>query len=110
MRKHIPEEIKPILEEVKERLEKIYGPRLKGIILYGSYARGDANDESDIDLLILLDDVENPVDEREKYFKKIHEIDLKYDTLVSTIPMDYQEYSERKSPIIMNVRREGIAL
>lgn len=46
-------DIEPILDEAKERLQKIYGERLKGLILYGSYARGDATEGSDIDLIIV---------------------------------------------------------
>jgi len=47
------QDIKPILDEAKERLQNIYGGRLKEIILYGSYARGDATEGSDIDLILI---------------------------------------------------------
>nr|QNO51590.1 hypothetical protein FJOHDBIG_00039 [Methanosarcinales archaeon ANME-1 ERB6] len=46
--------IKEILRELRAELEKLYGDRLKNIILYGSWARGDATEDSDIDLLIVL--------------------------------------------------------
>jgi hypothetical protein len=36
-----PKDIEPILRILKKELEKIYGDRLKNLILYGSYARGD---------------------------------------------------------------------
>ncbi len=47
--------IKEILKEFRTGVEKLYGKKLKNIILYGSWARGDATDESDIDLLIVLE-------------------------------------------------------
>jgi len=47
----IPQAIRGILQEVKAKLEAIYGERLRGIVLFGSWARGDATDGSDIDLL-----------------------------------------------------------
>jgi len=75
-------DIKPILREVKETLKEIYGRRLKGIILYGSHARGDAAEGSDIDLIILLDKVKNPLNERNKFFDRIWELDLKYDAFM----------------------------
>jgi predicted nucleotidyltransferase len=50
-------DIKPIIKEVKETLEEIYGERLKGVILYGSHARGYAEEGSDIDF---IESVEKP--------------------------------------------------
>ena len=47
--------IKQILKEFRKRIEELYGNRLKGIILYGSYAREKATQDSDIDLAIVLD-------------------------------------------------------
>ena len=44
----------PIIQKCKEILEKYYGDRLAGLILYGSQARGQAEAGSDIDLLVLL--------------------------------------------------------
>jgi predicted nucleotidyltransferase len=61
-------DIKPIIKEVKETLEEIYGERLKGVILYGSHARGDAEEGSDIDFIILLEKAKTPVIERNPVF------------------------------------------
>lgn len=47
-------EIKNVLDEFKANLQELYAERLKNIILYGSYARGEARDESDIDILVIL--------------------------------------------------------
>jgi len=46
-------ELKDILSEVKKKLKKLYGPKLFDVILYGSYARGDYDQNSDIDLLVV---------------------------------------------------------
>ena len=47
--------IGPILKEFKEQIAELYGQRLKKVVLYGSYARGQANDEhTDIDLVVVL--------------------------------------------------------
>ena len=43
-----------LLNQIKERLQDAYGDRLQGIVLYGSEARGEAEEDSDIDLLVLL--------------------------------------------------------
>lgn len=106
----IPEAIRPILREVKAKLEAIYGDRLRGIVLYGSWARGEATDGSDIDLLILLDGVQDPVSELDEYSKEIHEIDLEYDVVISTVPVDAAQFSALKVPLFICARREGIAI
>ena len=110
MKREIPQNIKQILNEVKKRLEKIYGDTLRDVILYGSYARGDFTGGSDIDLIILLKDMEAPITEREKYFNAIWELDLKYDTLISIIPFKEEEFKKRRMPIILNAKREGISI
>lgn len=110
MRKRISQHIKPILEEAKKKLQEIYGDRLKGVILYGSYARGEAVEGSDIDLLVLLDKVVSPVDELERCSQKIHQLDFLYDMVISIIPLDIEQYNTRRLPLILNVKREGIPI
>ncbi|VVB87746.1 Nucleotidyltransferase domain protein [uncultured archaeon] len=103
-------DIEEILKRAKSILQKIYGTRLKGIILYGSYARGDAVEGSDIDLIILLDNMQNPIDEIERCSKEIHQLDFVYDTLISIIPFDLKQYNTRRLPIILNAKKEGILI
>jgi predicted nucleotidyltransferase len=110
MNKKISKNIKPILDEAKIALKRIYGKRLKGIILYGSYARGDAETGSDIDLIVLLENMRNPITELERCSKRIHRIDFEYDTLISIVPFDASQYKRRKLPLILNAKREGIVL
>ena len=51
---------KEAIKEFKKDVKKLYGNRLKHIILYGSYARGSATEDSDIDLLIVLEGKTKP--------------------------------------------------
>ncbi len=106
----IPEEIKAILEEVKKLMANIYGNKLKGIILYGSYARHDFTEGSDIDIIILLEDMQNIFEEREKYFDAVWEIGLKYDVTISVPPIKDEEYKKTGLPVILNAKQEGIPL
>lgn len=110
MRKKILESIELILAEVKQRLKEIYGDNLQDIILYGSYARGDYTDDSDIDLIIVLKDLKDPSAEHEKYFTAIWELNLKYDTLISTLAISEEELKRRRLPIILCAKNEGITI
>ena len=47
--------LKPMLEKLNAQLHALFGSHLKATILYGSYARGDEDEESDVDVLILVD-------------------------------------------------------
>ena len=51
-------DIQPIIQEFTEQAKAHYGDRLSKIILFGSYARGEAHEDSDVDLLLLLNDGE----------------------------------------------------
>ncbi|MBI2353977.1 MAG: nucleotidyltransferase domain-containing protein [Deltaproteobacteria bacterium] len=107
---HLPDEIERIVTEAKNRLHDLYGDQLKDIILFGSYARGDYSHDSDLDLLLLLESPHDYNSEWARYLRLAGDLSLKYDTLVSIIPMDYATYQTRKTPLILNVRREGVRL
>lgn len=106
--RRIPKSIKPILDEVKEKLKKIYGDKLKGIILYGSYARGDFTDGSDIDIVILLEGMENQCKEALRCSRELYELELNYDTVISVLPVTVDYFETRHPPVILNAKREGI--
>ena len=54
---HAPSVTMPLLAEVRAGLSAIYGDRLRGMYLYGSYARGEQDAESDVDVLVVLNEV-----------------------------------------------------
>ena len=79
--------IKEVLREFRAELEKLYGDRLKNIILYGSWARGDATEDSDVDLLIVLREEIIPGKEIDRMIEIITEINLKHKALISVYPV-----------------------
>lgn len=107
MAKKIPKRVEQILAEAKSQLSALYPDHLKDIILFGSYARGDFVKGSDIDLLLLFDHISASHTEREQYFPVVCDLSLKYDTVLSVIPMDIETFETRKSPLILNIRKEG---
>lgn len=101
-------DVESILHTLKEQMEALYGPRLRRLLLFGSQARGEAGAGSDIDILMILDEVSDFW----KEFKRIEEItgalSLEHDTVISVFPMSEGDYREGKTPFLLNVRREGI--
>lgn len=101
-------ELKIILSEVKKELKKLYDDNLVDIVLYGSYARGDYNENSDIDLLVVLKNIKSIGNEIDKIVDAIYDINLKYNTLISVVPVSYEDYKNINSPLLLNVRQEGV--
>jgi uncharacterized protein (DUF433 family) len=101
-------ELKAILSEVKQELKKLYNDDLVYIILYGSYARGDYNENSDIDLLVVLKSIETAGKETDKIVDSIYDTSLKYSALISVVPVSYEDYKNINSPLLLNVRQEGV--
>jgi predicted nucleotidyltransferase len=97
-----------ILKELKSELQSIYGKKLAEIILYGSYARGDRTSQSDIDILVVLNGKIKAGEEIDRMINIINELNLKYNSLISVIPISLYEYESMKSPLILNIKREGI--
>jgi predicted nucleotidyltransferase len=102
--------MEPIIQKCKEVLEKHYGDRFAGLILYGSQARGQAEAESDIDLLVLL---QGPFD----YFQEIwsltellYPLQLESDRLISVKPAAVQDFHAGIFQFYRRARREGIPL
>jgi len=110
MTKELPVQIQTILKETSVELKSLYSNRLKEIILFGSYARGDFMNESDIDLMVLLENINDIATESNKYRSLISRISLKYDTVISVIPFGFDEFHQKSTPLILNIKNEGIRL
>ena len=99
-----------ILREYRRRLEEIYGPRLLRLVLFGSQARGDADPDSDIDVLIVL---AGPLDdwaETQRTSKVTSKVSVKFDTDVARIFATPEDYAEKTLPFYETIRREGVSV
>ncbi|MCH7769791.1 MAG: nucleotidyltransferase domain-containing protein [Bacteroidetes bacterium] len=99
-----------ILKELKNELQSLYGKKLAEIILYGSYARGNKTSQSDIDILVVLNGKIKAGKEIDRMINIISELNLKHNSLISVIPVSLDEYESIKSPLILNIKREGISV
>lgn len=96
------------LQELKTRLPQLF-PDVE-IILYGSKARGDSDEESDIDLLILIGSQVNTGIE-EEITKITFDIELKYDVVFGKIIENNDFWNSplaNAMPLHWNIDREGL--
>lgn len=106
-------ELKDMLTETYNGLSDIFGNRLENLLLYGSYARGDQTEESDVDVLALIH-----LDKMElaKYRRQVSDLtsnlDLQYGVLLSVKLQDVDTFRQYSStlPFFMNVEKEGISI
>lgn len=103
-------ELLQAISEFKSELTELYGVKLYLIELFGSHARGDAGDDSDVDLLVVLKGSVRPYDEIEKTGEIVSRISLKYDCVISCVFMDTERFITRNGPLLRNIRREGVAV
>lgn len=96
------------MRELKEGLAQIYGDRLKAVYLYGSYARGDYREGSDVDVMLLLKTYRNYWKEYMRSSDYVSDISLKYDVTVSYILIKEVQWREADKPILRNIQREGV--
>ena len=102
-----------VLHEVHSGLQSIFGNELEQLLLYGSYARGEQDSESDIDLLAL---VNMPQEQLAGYRRAVNhlssEIDLRHNVFLSIMLQDTETFARYSGilPFFQNVAREGIPI
>lgn len=105
--------IQSLLLKYTDALVNIYGQHLKSVILYGSYARGDYNEDSDIDIMILLDisDMEIKM-YRHELSGLTYDFNMAYDLDIKPIAKNVTHFKRWVDiyPFYVNINEEGIEL
>ncbi len=101
-------ELTAILRRLHNEMALILGDRLEAIYLYGSQARGDAQPDSDIDVMVVLRGDFNYFDMVMETSACTAQISLEYDTVISCVFVSQEDYAHRHTPLLMNVHREGV--
>ena len=94
-------------------LQKIYGKYLQSVILYGSYARGDYTEDSDVDIMILLDLTDSEIKEyRHQLSEYTYEFYMTYDVDIKPIAKSKEHFMKwvENYPFYANVNKEGVKL
>lgn len=103
------ERAREIASLLRRRLERAYGDRLRGVYLFGSHARGTAEPESDVDVLIVLDRIDGYISEVRRAGGAISELSLEYETSITPVFVSEEDWRVETSPFLRNVREEAIA-
>jgi len=100
-----------LLVKITDHSKELFGDKLKNVILYGSYARGDFDEESDIDVMVLVDlSPEELANYRWDMSCFGSDLDLKYDVIVSIKLQSLELFEKWKGvlPYYKNVVKEGV--
>jgi predicted nucleotidyltransferase len=99
----------PVIPLLKQALVDRYGDRLRGILLYGSRARGDFGPESDYDIVVLLNELADPFEEIFSLGPLRLRIQEQTGEIVSIKPAQ-PDLLERRTGFTHELRKDGIWL
>ena len=102
------QKVDALLRELKAGLEAVYGERLKGVYLYGSYARGEEDVGSDVDVLIVLAKPDGYGAEIDRTGRLVSGLSLKYGLSISRVIVPMDDWATRESLFLANAREEAI--
>jgi predicted nucleotidyltransferase len=103
---------KEIIDAFKNNLKQLYGDNLHSVILYGSLARGEETEESDIDLIVVLKEMGDfweevrRIDELESSLEEKNSFEI----LISAIPLSLKDMGKIVTPLLLNVKKEGVVV
>ena len=105
----LPAALAALVRHLDGELRGLYGEeRYGGLILYGSYARGEADAGSDVDLLLLLEGEVDPVRELIRMEDVKWPLALESGYALSVLPVSIRSYHSSEEPFLWSARMEGI--
>ena len=96
------------MKELKAGLVHIYGDKLKAVYLYGSYARGDARIDSDVDVMIVLRNYRSYGKEIDRTGDLTSDLSLEYGISISRVLMKEMQWKSSDTPLLRNIRTDGV--
>ena len=99
----------PILERLRRVLDELYGDRIERVGLFGSHARGDANEESDYDIAVFLNNLTDRWRELDRLADLRSDFLEDADVFIDAKPYPAGAYRDRTA-LMREIRREGVDL
>ncbi|MBI5362666.1 MAG: nucleotidyltransferase domain-containing protein [Planctomycetes bacterium] len=100
----------PPLDRIRPCLEREFGARLRGVVLFGSRARGDHRPDSDVDLLVLLEPPFSLAEDQDRTIHALYPLQLESDVLLHPLPVDSEDFESQRLALYREVRRDGVRL
>jgi predicted nucleotidyltransferase len=94
--------------EVAADLRRVYGPRLAQVLEFGSRARGEESEESDLDLLVVLTDMTSPWEELRRMDDILWRHSQRHGFVVSALPVTQAELERPTSPVLIRASAEAV--
>jgi predicted nucleotidyltransferase len=99
-----------LLTKLRQRFDLLYGERLVRMVFFSSQGRGDAEPDSDIDVLVVLQRPVGPGEEIAHTGELTAAFSLEHDVVISRVFISSEQFFAEQSPLLLNVRGEGISL
>ncbi len=106
-----PHEVRTIIEQLRKRLSAVFPQEQFDIILFGSYARDDADDGSDIDVMFLVNSSRQVIAQKHwQIGEAAAEMLMNYGIVVSPVVENrsYYQANAHLLPFFQNIQREGV--
>src|SRR3954453_13163611 len=104
----LPPNVRNVLIELERGLKELYCERFRGLLLYGSYARGTAWEGSDVDLLLLLEGPVNPGREILRTGDLTASLSLESTLVLSVLPFSIEDFERAETMFLRNVRKAAL--
>lgn len=99
-----------IAGEAARQLKTVYGGRLRQVVLFGSWVRGEAHEESDVDLIVVLDQIGNRARERDQLVDVLYDLEVASRRAIQAFPVAEADAQNGERPFVAAGLRDGIPL
>ncbi len=99
-----------IRQEIRPRLREAFKDRFREVLLYGSEARGDAREDSDLDLLVVLAGPVRLGRDLEAIVKALYPLQLAIDRPIHALPVASETFEAGDFSFYREIKQEGVTL
>jgi uncharacterized protein len=99
-----------IAEEAAHRLKREYDDRVRQVVLFGSWIRGEAHEESDVDLLVVLDEVDNRAHERNRLVDVLYDLEVDSRRAIQAFPVAEADALSGRTAFVAAGLKDGMPL
>lgn len=110
MTKRSMSELGSALRRIKAHLTNTYGDRIKRVVVYGSFARGEADEESDVDIAVVAADELDPNSVENSLDSLLFQILLEKSELITVFVIPESKFNTYNSPLIRNIKKDGVSI